>query len=151
MGFPKQYPKTASGLDNEWLIFFISVPVKRWINKIGLTRPGFEHCLGVQYCPQHDRWVMLDWNYCGADIVMLDELDLHHLFLWAAQFDATVVNYKSPRLDYQEKITRMLPMNCVISMLHALKLNTRWIYTPFQLYKHLMKSGATIVRGESHG
>ncbi len=99
-----------------------------------ILRPGFRHCYIV--LNDGDHWVTFDplSNYT--------DINVHHLPpsfnlpQWMSERGNTVVK---AYLQRSKKQAPWMPYTCVEAVKRVIGLHARSIFTPWQLYKHLLK------------
>lgn len=137
----------SSGTDKpdeirDWLVVFTSSDKEDLTHAL---RPGFAHCLAIGYSPRTGTWVLVNYGLstfsCEAMSWSQCRVTLGHYL----DRGATVLRVQGEREGVEYPSLRLPVLYCVEVIKHLLGIPGRWILTPYQLYKALLKRGATVV------
>lgn len=120
-------------LPEAWVVFSGQCDLA-WLR---ILRPGFRHCYVILNDGQH--WISLDPMSNYTDINIPDLPPTFDLPLWLSDQGFTVVK---TTLSRSPKEAPWMPYSCVEAVKRVIGLHTRFILTPWQLYKHLIKTTA---------
>ncbi len=118
----------------------IPQPQQAWVVFSGQTdmawlrvfRRGFRHCYVVLFDGRH--WISADPMANALQITVHDLPPEFDLPLWLADQDLTVV---PAALSKQRRQAPWMVFTCVEAVKRILGLHKRFIFTPWQLYRHL--------------
>lgn len=107
-----------------------------------LGRDGFRHCFVV--VPSGDYWILLDGT-AGSPRLEVIGGTVDDIAAYYAREKFTI-------LEYQVRTRRLLwwpwmLMNCVGATKAILGIQAWWVWTPWQLYRHLRKLNANAKKG----
>jgi hypothetical protein len=108
-------------------------------------RPGFRHCYAMRRAEKFEGWIIINPVSSGVDVQEVDDQNLTvagHTFSSYAQFvDAMVAAGRAYRVESQQQAGRYWKprglFSCVGVIKHLLAMEAPWVWTPWQLYKHL--------------
>jgi len=109
-----------------------------------LLRPGFRHCFVALQGGY--GWVVIDplsHRTCVARIPASPEFDLAG---WYQARGMTVVETRV--IAACEKVAPVRPYSCVESVKRILGIQAGFVLTPWQLFRHLNKTGKYVLTGE---
>ena len=101
-------------------------------------KPGFRHCLAFSYDAVGERWVIVDPLFDGAFIRALPSSEVD-AFIAHYRIRGTILRCRVKRT--QIKRPRLL-LTCVSVITNLLGVATCAV-TPYQLYRYLVRNGAT--------
>lgn len=126
----------------DWLILFVPGPHRGWHDYF--TRPEFRHVYAMTHYPEIDKWLVVDWSSSGFTCEHLPHDDAMINLALCKDAGYRVLAVKST-MDRAKKVTRYprFPVFCVSFIKHLTGITTFFPITPFQLYRHLTKTGAS--------
>lgn len=118
-------------------------PQKAWVVFSGKTdlpwlrflKPGYRHCYALLFDGQN--WVTVDPMSHGMDVHVQDIPAEFNMPLWLKTRGVTVVPASIERIAKQAPFSMF---SCVEAVKRVLGIQNRWIVTPWQLYRHLLKT-----------
>lgn len=112
-----------------WVVFTDQTDLP-WLK---MLKPGFRHCYAL--LNDGERWISLDPLSNYLDVIVHHQLPADfNLPLWLEQRGHKVV--KAPLRRVKKEAPWMI-FTCVEAVKRALGLHNRFIFTPWQLYRHL--------------
>jgi hypothetical protein len=123
----------------DWYVAFYDTPGPRrrlW-GVFTWHRPGFGHCSAFGYCPEADVWIFADWTAEGLAIFALDDERVDAMLLGLADI-AVILETKTAG---ERPFPLGWPLFCVSMTKHLIGLKS-WAWTPWQLYRALLRRGA---------
>ena len=133
----------SSFLDTVWWVVFEEKPnhLTRWWD--AFTCPGFRHCWAYTRHPNMDGWLAVDALSGGVTMRFYpDETlrdhgfdDLHAVI----HAEGGLVLPTNAILD-DLYLPRFSPLTCVELLRHVLGVREMFVFTPFQLYRYIVKN-----------
>lgn len=123
--------KNFASIPDAWIVF-IGTAELAWQK---LLKPGFRHCCLL--LNDGERWISFDpmSNYTDIHVHKLPvEFDLP---LWLRDHGHIVVKTKIARAKNEAP---WMPYSCVEAVKRVIGLHARSIITPWQLYRHIIKT-----------
>jgi hypothetical protein len=134
-------PDAITDMNGLWLVCFTGrADHVYWWDRFRLTTKDFRHCYLLQYQVDTERWILIDWRTGLCDVVVFEHDELKYIFGHLEQSHGTAVMVKG-RIPEREIHYRVPLIYCVQAVLQVLGWPTRWTFTPYQLYKRLIRSG----------
>lgn len=133
----------------DWLIIFIDKEEPNaWWDYFFHTRKGFKHVFAMAYQPGSYHWLFMDWTSKYLQFWMYHPERANDVIKWAKNSaNATIVSYRPTK--QKNSVFNVPVLYCTEAIKHLLGLKKFFIWTPWQLYKYLMRTGGTeIHRGE---
>jgi len=94
----------------------------------------------LAYQPGSYPWMFFDWTSSYLQMWIYHPLKAKEVIDWAKNdCNATIVSYR-PRLD-KNSVFNVPVLYCTEAIKHLLGISKFFIWTPWQLYKYLMKTG----------
>lgn len=130
-------------VDVLWYVVFEEKPhhIFRWWDIF--TRRGFRHCWAYTRSACNTGWMALDPASGGLQLGFYPDAALEkygyndlHQFVLSQGFKILPTN----ALVGQSYLPRLMPATCVEVVRLALGIDNRYIFTPFQLYKYIVKN-----------
>lgn len=120
------------------LVVFADDTTLKWLRPLA---PGFRHCFVA--IAHENCWIVCNPLSHFTDLDVLDALPAAALAAWYRRHGFTVVETEAgvPR----PVAAPLRPFTCVEAVKRALGLHAPWVFTPHQLYRHLVR------RGGGHG
>lgn len=116
-----------------WVVFSGECEEMPWLR---VLRPGFRHCYALLNDGRH--WICFEPLSGYTDIQVQQLPASFDLPLWLRDHGHTVV--RAPVMRGRKEAPWM-PHTCVEAVKRVIGLHARSIITPWQLYKHLSKTG----------
>jgi len=134
----------------DWIVIFRDVVDAGpfWWDYVFHTRKGFRHVCAIAYQPNSYHWIYVDWTSKYMQTWIYHPQRAKDVIEWAKKdANATLVSYR-PRQD-KNSVFNIPVLFCTEAMKHLLGIKRFFIWTPWQLYKYLMRTGGTeIHRGQ---
>lgn len=133
----------------DWLVIFRDVDnKKKWWDYLFRTRKGFRHVCAIAYQPQSYHWIYFDWTSKWTQTWIYHPQRAKDVLEWAKKdYNATIVSYR-PRKD-KNSVFNVPVLYCTEVIKHLLGVDKFFIWTPWQLYQYLIRTGGTeIHRGK---
>lgn len=117
----------------EWFVCFKDVGRKHWVQKF--LKTGYQHCYAFKTSPGGQFLVIAEpmRSHLDIDIVQLNDDNLNKL-LDCTEYVQVVVSY-----DLTKDRGHFCRFNCVEVVKSLIGLKSFWTFTPYQLYKRLIK------------
>lgn len=126
----------------QWLICFVDNAERHWWDV--MTRPCFRHAFAVQHEIERDLWIVIDWSSGIANVDVLSGEQVTGLLQHVR--DRQGVALMAPVESAPRTRGFRMPLTyCVTAILQLLGKPTRFTWTPYQLYKRLMREGALVI------
>lgn len=126
------------------LVVFANDASLPWLR---ILRPGFRHCYLL--LERDNRWIAYNpLSHC-TDIRLWPGYDAPYLAAALAREGNTVVLTKTRQAPL--KCAPWRPYSCVEAVKRGLGLHEGWVLTPWQLFRHLRKTGAIVARPSENG
>lgn len=111
-----------------WVAFTgqTELPCLRWL------KPGFRHCFAV--IREEGNWIALDPLANRLDISVHSAENGFDMPRWLRSRGLTVIE---ARTQNHARPAPLMPLTCVEAVKRVLGLRSRFIITPWQLYRHL--------------
>lgn len=115
-----------------WVVFSDQTDVA-WL---GWLRPGFRHCFAVL----HDgrQWITIDPLLTRLDVQAPHLPAEFDLVDWFARQGLLAVPAPLAAIPASARRPVLRPLTCVEIVKHVLGLRAKWVFTPWQLYRHLV-------------
>jgi len=134
---PTLAPETDLDSDNmaqaAWIVFQDETD----LTFLKILRRGFRHCFMM--IQQEGRWILIDPRANKTDIHLLPHpKDFNFPRYYTEQGKIVVkipAGQKTPL-----RVLSPFPVSCVTTLKRVIGLHRFWIFTPYQLYKHLLKT-----------
>jgi hypothetical protein len=119
-----------------WLVVFS--PKIKWDvwSLFTLHRKNFDHVTALRYDPVGGFWMMVDWSSFGLVCTALKTSEIDAILTHAHNNEWPVVKYKAKAYASEQ----VFGYYCVSAIKHLLGI-ADWAYTPYQLYKALIRNG----------
>lgn len=130
----------------EWHIFFVDRDKLYWFDRVFRTRKGFRHCFALGYQPKSYHYILMDWQGHRLDLKILHPWKLDQLLVEVDSKYPTVVSYIPSVDDESISLMRQPLLYCVEAIKHLLGIRNFFVWTPYQLYRELLKRGATVIK-----
>lgn len=117
-----------------WVVF----SGKTDMNWLKIFKPGFRHCYVILNDGRH--WLTIDPLSSYMDVSIHNLPHEFNLPLWLRDRGLTLI--RAPLSKKQTQAPWMV-FTCVEAVKRVLGIHKRWIITPWQLYRHLMKENNT--------
>ncbi len=130
----------------DWFIAFTKRreynDIKDWhwwdIFLIGST---YQHCFVFSYDDRNDIWVIIEWLSTGIEVTTARGEEVNNVVI-SALMDGEILHYDQMQGNYP--YMRLSWSYCVLGVKHLLNLPGWWVWTPDQLFRALLKSGARV-------
>lgn len=116
----------------QWIVFSGDTDLKR----LKILKRGFRHCFMIMQ--QDGRWVLIDPRSNKIDIAILPHPTHFNFPRYFSEQGKTVLKVPM-NINTPGKVAPTLPMTCVDTMKRLIGLHSRWVLTPYQLYRALTK------------
>jgi len=124
-----------------WLVCFTGRPeAMYWWDRVLFTRKHFRHAYVIQYQVDAERWILVDWRTGVCDVIAFEHDEMDYILNHLADCNGTAILVKGETPE-KEIHYRVPLIYCVQAVLQVLGMPTRWTFTPYQLYKRLIKEG----------
>lgn len=126
-------PVVESWTHRAWVVFSGDAEVP-WVR---LLKPGFRHCFAVL----HDGacWITVDPLAPFTEVVVQPVPASFDLPDWYLRQGLTVI--PGPLNHGDRRPAPWRPFTCVEAVKRLLGLRAPWVFTPWQLYRHLCRNG----------
>ena len=131
----------------EWLVVFADRDDLYWFDLV--TRRGFRHCFVIGYQPKSYHYIMQDWQGHKLQLEILHPWRFHQLMEALENKTHTIVTYRPNVDDESISLMRQPLLYCVEAVKHLLGIRNFFIWTPYQLYRELVRRGGTVIKKES--
>ena len=123
-------------LITEWTLVFTGSKLKHWL--IDRLQPGFQHCYAVKDSPGGEFWMILDSKNSFMDVELVSKLDYPALRVLCNERnpDCVILPIRA-KIDPDRNRWTFCVINCVEICKSVLGIRDMWLWTPYQLYKHL--------------
>lgn len=128
---------TAAGRERAYVVFCGDTHLA-WLR---LLRPGFRHCFLAVNDGRH--WITLDPLSTYTELAVQPVPASFDLAGWYRAAGRTVLPARIDRA--RRRPAPLAPFTCVEAVKRALGIHDRWLLTPFQLYRHLLRALAAAV------
>lgn len=125
-------PKCAGHRQTTALIGFGGTPTFWWMR---FLKKGFYHCV-VALGDASNGWVLIDPLAHYTDLILITDGDLKG-FLHAHGYRVVEMPIQTPPLHR----LKLMPYTCVETAKRFVGITDRRIWTPYQLYRHVLKIG----------
>lgn len=130
-------------LDTLWWVVFEEKPTHRFRWWDHFTHRGFRHCWAYTRHPEMSGWLAIDCQSSGTTMRFYsDEILAKHDFASLHEVihaeGSIVLPSNAVFNDYW--IPRLMPLTCVEMIRHVLGIHDRFIITPLQLYRYIVKN-----------
>jgi hypothetical protein len=136
-------------IQKEWLIYFYEDGVKnRYFKFLFWLKKGFTHCGALQYNPQINIWLHLQFTHAGIKVDILTPEEVSGILSMLYHFKVLRCPIKD---DWH--LIRIKELSCVSFIMRLIGFYRWWIITPYQLYCALQKAGYSSFwdKGINHG
>tara|TARA_R100000278_G_scaffold8595_1_gene10563 strand:- start:2715 stop:3269 length:555 start_codon:yes stop_codon:yes gene_type:complete len=133
----------------KWIICFCESPNLGFWKFFTKKHPKFSHAFAVQYFPELDQWIKIEFTTQGFNFIALQGENANELIAFMIS-ECTCIEYEAT--SYPIWLPRLL--YCVSFMKHLCNIRNIFILTPYQLYCELLKRGGQVIfkqKGEEHG
>jgi len=130
----------------EWQVFFADRDDLYWFDWLFHTRKGFRHCFVVGYQPKSYQYILLDWQGHKLTLEILHPYRYQQLIESLEEKQHTIVTYRPNVDDESISLLRQPLLYCVEAVKHLLGIRNFFIWTPYQLYRELLKRNATVIK-----
>jgi len=116
-----------------WYIIFVPSALDHWLMRY--LQPNFQHCYAVKESPGGEFWIIADSKNSYTDIRL--ESKINHPHIRSIEPDGVILAVRAiirPRNRYT-----LCVFNCVEVCKSVLGIRDFWLWTPWQLYKRLIK------------
>lgn len=137
---PERGRGPAQGPERAYVVFCGETQLA-WLR---LLRPGFRHCFLALNDGAH--WITLDPLSTYTDVAVQPVPARFDLAAWYRAAGRTVVPARIDRT--RRRPAPWAPFTCVEVVKRALGIHDRWLLTPFQLYRHLLRAHAAVPAAE---
>lgn len=124
---------------NAWVVFSGQADLP-WLK---MLRPGFRHCFVLLNDGQ--RWITFDPLSSRSEIVVHHLPETFDLPLWMQRRGYITV---PSAVEQKHSPAPWAPFTCVEAVKRILGLHKRFIFTPWQLYRHLIQSSTQLQKGD---
>lgn len=129
---PNLSPETELEMSSTaWIIFSNDTDIRL----LKMFRQGFRHCFMMMQ--QDDRWVLIDPRSNKTDVQILLHPKSFNFPRYYVEQGKTVL--KIPMIATPQKIMSPFPVSCVETLKRMIGLHAWFVFTPYQLYKKLLK------------
>ena len=114
-----------------WVVFSDDTDIRF----LKMLKKGYRHCFIIMM--QGERWILIDPRADKTDIRLLPHPVSFNFPRYFIQQGKTVI--KARGIETPSKIMPVFPCSCVETVKRVLGIHRRWVITPYQLYKSLIK------------
>jgi len=117
----------------EWYICFKDVPTKHWVQRF--LKKGFYHCYAFKLSPGGQFLMVAEpmRSHLHIDLVPANDENLN-ILLDCNKYVKVIV-----KIDTAKDRGHFCRFNCVEVVKSLIGLKSFWTFTPYQLYKELLK------------
>lgn len=130
----------------EWQVFFVDREELYWFDYLFHTRQGFRHCFVVGYQPQSYQYILMDWMGHKLQMEILHPWRYQQLMEALEEKQHTIVTFRPNVDDESISLLRQPLLYCVEAVKHLLGIRNFFIWTPYQLYRELLKRDAVVIK-----
>ena len=123
-------------LQTEWLVYFYEADYHNKDDWLHFLKKDFKHCGAIGYDPHKDLWTHLEFTHQGISMEHLSDKDAHNFMAFFHRFKLLRCPVK-----YQWHNFRIKDVTCVTWIMRLIGFYRWYIFTPYQLYCALIKSG----------
>lgn len=121
---------------DEWFVAFGEFqPQLHWWDIF--TAPGWRHCYA--FAPAGKQWIAVDPLSPRCFVVALEGGEVDEMIAGIRLQGFPILRMKPARLHSHRQIE---PIYCVSVIKHLLGIRARWVLTPKQLHREMLKRGA---------
>ncbi len=126
--------RANAGEGSPALVVFAGEASITWLR---LLRPGYRHCFVL--LQQQDFWLIYDPLSHRTELQVIVGPTAHELTCWYQGYGLRVVETHVRRTPSRPAVLR--PFTCVEAVKSVLGIHAPWVATPWQLYRHLLRTG----------
>ncbi len=119
----------------EWYVCFDGVDNKHWIQRY--LKKGFYHCYAFKESPGGKFYIVVNAtrSHTDVDLLLINDDNFNKLTN-VNKFVRVIVS-----IDTKKDRGHLCRFNCVEQVKSLLGISEFWTWTPYQLYKRLIKNG----------
>lgn len=130
----------------EWQVVFADREELYWFDRVFHTRSGFRHCFAIGYQPKSYHYILLDWQGHKLNLEIMHPWRLDQLMQALESKEHTIVTYRHNVEDESISLMRQPLLYCVEAVKHLLGIRNFFVWTPYQLYRELVRRGGTVIK-----
>ena len=119
----------------DWFVIFSDSSYKSWI--INRLKPGFSHCYLMKKTEHGNFWQVVNPRLSFLEVKQVLVSEYPHPRLYAGP-DSVILPVRT-NIHMGTFVGTFCVLNCVSIVKAALGIKNMWVFTPWMLYKYILK------------